>query len=126
MKSNSALIIPVVIAAALLLFFLLFGKRKPADLTGERAIEDARRTANLLAAEIRLDNPGRVSVGRDNRDIYERLSEEIERARKVYESRVGTDEVARDLFDQALVSELAEGDRSRMGPGFDRRHDSGL
>lgn len=123
---NTTVSIFAVIAAALLFFFLLFGKRKPAALNGERATEDARRLARLLAAEIRIDNPGRVSVGRDNRDIYERLSEEIERARKIYESRYGTDDATRDLFDQALVIELAVGDRSRMGPGFDRRRDSGL
>ena len=67
-------------------------------------------------SEIKLYNEEQVEDGRRNRDIYERLKEDIDRSRQMYEERV--DERIRnttDYFYQELVRILAGGDPKAMG-----------
>jgi len=84
---------------------------------GEDAVHDeARRLARLLVSEIKLYNEEQVEEGRRNRDIYERLKEDIDRSRQMYEERV--DERIRlttDYFYQELVRILAAGDSKALG-----------
>jgi hypothetical protein len=84
---------------------------------GEEAVhEEARRLARLLVSEIKLYNEEQVEEGRRNRDIYERLKEDIDRSRQMYEERV--DERIRlttDYFYQELVRILAAGDSKALG-----------
>jgi hypothetical protein len=44
----------------------------------QKAHEDAKRFARLVVSEIKLYNEAKVNEGRRNKDIYERLKEDIE------------------------------------------------
>jgi hypothetical protein len=82
----------------------------------EKAHNDARRFARLLVSEIKLYNEHKVAEGRRGGDLYDRLKEDIDRSRQMYEKRV-TPSVATkfDYFYDELVSTLAEGDPSKLG-----------
>jgi len=82
----------------------------------EKAHNDARRFARLLVSEIKLYNEQKVAEGRRGGDLYDRLKEDIDRSRQMYEKRV-TPSVATkfDYFYDELVSTLAEGDSSKLG-----------
>jgi hypothetical protein len=76
----------------------------------------ARRYARLLVSEIKLYNEAAVRLGRQKRDLLERLKPEIERARKLYTQRISPAIDARGLlFQQELVQTLADGDVSLLG-----------
>ena len=78
--------------------------------------EEARRLARLLVSEIRLYNEDLVEEGRRNRDIYDRLRDDIERSRQMYDERV--DDSVRestDYFQLELVRILAGGDAGALG-----------
>ncbi len=78
--------------------------------------EEARRLARLLVSEIKLYNEEQVEAGRRNRDIYERLREDIDRSRQMYEERVDPRIVkSTDYFYQELVRILASGDAKALG-----------
>jgi hypothetical protein len=78
--------------------------------------EEARRLARLLVSEIKLYNEEQVEAGRRNRDIYERLREDIDRSRQMYEERVDPRLVkSTDYFYQELVRILAAGDSKALG-----------
>src|SRR5205085_3477422 len=53
-----------------------------------RLHNDARRFARLLVSEIKLYNKDKVEAGRQEGDIYERLREDIDRSRQMYDKRV--------------------------------------
>jgi hypothetical protein len=83
-----------------------------------RAHNDARRFARLLVSEIKLYNEARVADGRRSHDLYERLKEDIDRSRQMYEKRVPPSVASRyDYFYDELVHTLAEGDPSKLGHG---------
>jgi hypothetical protein len=84
---------------------------------GDEALhEEARRLARLLVSEIKLYNEEQVEAGRRNRDIYERLREDIDRSRQMYEERVEPRIVkSTDYFYQELVRILAAGDSKALG-----------
>jgi hypothetical protein len=85
----------------------------PAGVASEDDVQGARRYARLLVSEIKLYNEGAVRVGREQRDLRMRLGEEINRARRLYEQRIGPSVPDRDTyFHQELVQTLAEGDAS--------------
>lgn len=76
----------------------------------------ARRYARLLVSEIKLYNESAVRVGRQKRDLFERLRAEIDRARRLYEERVpAAVRARRGYFDEELVQTLADGDASLLG-----------
>jgi hypothetical protein len=82
-----------------------------------RQHEDARRLARLLVSEIKLYNEDKVVLGRKARDIYQRLREDIERSRQVFNERVAPEvRSSADYFQQELVGMLADGDESLLGP----------
>lgn len=81
----------------------------------------AQRFARLLVDEIKLYNQAKVAEGRKNRDIYDRLKEDIEKSRATYMKRYGnTAAASADYFDGELVRSLAEDDSSLMGANFRR------
>ncbi len=87
----------------------------PADEESGRH-EEARRLARLLVSEIRLYNEEEVEAGRRHGDIYERLKEDIDRSRQMYEERVDPGvRDATDYFYQELVRNLAAGDARALG-----------
>jgi hypothetical protein len=83
----------------------------------QKAHDDAKRFARLVVSEIKLYNEAKVTEGRRNKDIYERLKEDIERGRHMYTERVNP--AVRDTtnyFYDELVRILAGGDQSALGP----------
>lgn len=83
----------------------------------QKGHEDAKRFARLVVSEIKLYNEPKVAEGRRSRDLYERLKEDIERGRAMYNDRVPAH--VRDhtnyFFDE-LVRILAGGDVGALGP----------
>jgi hypothetical protein len=83
----------------------------------EKQHNDARRFARLLVSEIKLYNEQKVTEGRRNRDLYNRLKEDIDRSRQMYDKRVAPAVAANlDYFYDELVNTLAEGDPNKLGP----------
>lgn len=84
-----------------------------------RLHHDARRFARLLVSEIKLYNEQKVSEGRNQSDIYDRLRDDIDRSRQMYDKRVAPPVAARhDYFHQELVNTLAEGDPAKLGGSY--------
>ena len=78
--------------------------------------EDAKRFARLLVSEIKLYNEAQVSAGRENKDLYERLKDDIERSRKMYMDRVPAHIYSSsNYFFEELVRTLANGDSTLLG-----------
>lgn len=84
----------------------------------DEAHSKARRFAKLLVEEIKLYNQGKVSEGRQNRDLYSRLREDIEKSRAAYNKRFGDAIQDVDYFTGELVRILADNDRSLLGSNF--------
>jgi len=85
----------------------------------KRFHNDARRFARLLVSEIKLYNEHKVREGRVGGDLYNRLREDIDRSRQMYDKRVAPEVAGRyDYFHQELVNTLAEGDPSKLGEGY--------
>ena len=77
--------------------------------------------ARLLVDEIKLYNQAKVTEGRKNKDLYDRLKDEIEKSRATYQKRYGTTvAAAADYFNQEIVRSLAGDDGSLMGANFRR------
>lgn len=78
--------------------------------------DEARRFARLLVSEIKLYNESKVDQGRKNRDLYERLKEDIDRSRQMYEERI-TEEVRKgsNYFYDELVRILADNNAEVLG-----------
>jgi len=90
----------------------------PAHLSPDetRVHEDARRFARLLVSELLLYNEDVVVVGRKQRDIYDRLRDEIEKSRQAYDQRVPEPVRSRtDYFKEELIRTLAQGDALALG-----------
>jgi hypothetical protein len=84
-----------------------------------RLHNDARRFARLLVSEIKLYNEAKVRDGRSQMDLYDRLREDIDRSRQMYDKRVAPPVAARhDYFHQELVNTLAEGDPNKLGANY--------
>jgi hypothetical protein len=81
----------------------------------------AQRFARLLVDEIKLYNQAKVADGRKNKDLYDRLKEDIEKSRATYRKRYGNTVAGEtDYFQVELVRSLAEDDISIMGANFRR------
>lgn len=84
-----------------------------------RLHNDARRFARLLVSEIKLYNEPKVQEGRSKGDLYDRLRDDIDRSRQMYDKRVAPPVAARhDYFHQELVNTLAEGDVMKLGMNY--------
>jgi len=95
-----------------------FAHLSPADADVHRK---AQRFARLLMDEIKLYNQAKVSEGRKNKDLYDRLKEDIDKSRATYEKRYGnTVASAGNYFHAELVRILADDDASLMGTNFRR------
>lgn len=78
--------------------------------------DEARRFARLLVSEIKLYNESKVEQGRKNRDLYERLKDDIDRSRQMYDERI-SEEVRQNsnYFYDELVRILADGNADALG-----------
>ncbi len=94
-----------------------FSASRAAVSPSEEALhEEARRLARLLVSEIKLYNEEQVEEGRRRRDVYERLKDDIDRSRQMYEERVEPRILkTTDYFYQELVRILAAGDAKALG-----------
>ncbi len=78
--------------------------------------DEARRFARLLVSEIKLYNESKVEQGRKNNDLYERLKEDIDRSRQMYDERIGEDvRKQSNYFYDELVRVLADGNTEILG-----------
>ncbi len=78
--------------------------------------DEAKRFARLLVSEIKLYNEAKVDQGRKNRDLYERMKDDIDRSRQMYDERIP--EAVRmnsNYFYDELVRILADGDGDILG-----------
>ena len=95
------------------------GVGRPAAAAGGDATkkhDEARRFARLLVSEIKLYNEGKVEQGRKNKDLYERLKEDIDRSGQMYDERIPEDvRKATNYFYDELVRILADGDANALG-----------
>jgi hypothetical protein len=81
----------------------------------------AQRFARLLVDEIKLYNQAKVAEGRRNKDLYDRLKEDIDKSRGTFQKRYGSTVAASgDYFHHELLRSLAEDDVSIMGSNFHR------
>ena len=79
----------------------------------------AQRFARLLVDEIKLYNQAKVAEGRRNKDLYDRLKEDIEKSRSTFQKRYGNTPAATgDYFQKEVIRSLAEDDLSVMGANF--------
>ena len=92
---------------------------------GQTATDDeelhrkARRFAKLLVDEIVLYNRDKVSEGKLNKDLYDRLREDIDKSRSTYDRRYGqTSAGSQNYFSQALVAGLADSNAALLGSNF--------
>lgn len=75
----------------------------------------AERLARALVSDLMIYDPEKVRTGIHEDDLFERLSDEIARARKHYAERVDPELASKaNLFDRALVDVLVY--RSRDVP----------
>jgi len=66
-----------------------------------------------------LYNQSKVAEGKNNRDLYKVLREDIEKSRATYDKRYGSTPVApAKYFDSEIVRILADNDRSLLGNDF--------
>ncbi len=79
----------------------------------------ARRFARLLVDEIRLYNQAKVTEGKQHRDLYDRLKDDIDKSRATYDKRYGQAALP-DYFAQELVRGLADNDPALLGDRFPR------
>ncbi|HWP55199.1 MAG TPA: protein kinase [Pyrinomonadaceae bacterium] len=85
----------------------------------DRLHKNARRFAKLLTSEIKIYNELKVKAGRNNNDIYDRLREDIDRSRMMYDKRIAPSVRAEyDYFHHELVTMLAEGNPIKMGKNY--------
>jgi hypothetical protein len=81
----------------------------------------AQRFARLLVDEIKLYNQAKLTEGRKNKDLYDRLQEDIDKSRVSYQKRYGSTAAASgDYFNNEVIRSLAEDDVSLLGPKFKR------
>jgi hypothetical protein len=86
---------------------------EPAEESQE--VQDARRFARLVIEEICLYHGTRVEEGRERGDLLERLADEIERARQLYDQRIPQHVREQgDFFGDALVQVLAAGNPAAL------------
>jgi hypothetical protein len=84
--------------------------------SGDERREEARRFARLLVSEIKLYNERAVLEGREHGNLYERLRDDIDRSRQMYEERIPGDVRAdSNYFYEELVEILADGRPNALG-----------
>lgn len=79
----------------------------------------AQRFARLLIDEIKLYNKGKLEEGLKQKDLYDRLRDDIDKSRATYAKRYGsTVAVSGNYFVEELIRGLAQGDATTLGPNF--------
>ena len=69
--------------------------------------------------EIKLYNQAKVAEGRQNKDIYKRLQEDIDKSRSTYEKRYNSTAAgSAHYFTSEVIRILADNDVSLLGEDF--------
>ena len=95
-----------------------------ADISGlssedQEVHKKAKRFAKLLVDEIKLYNQAKVTEGRQNKDLYSRLKEDIDKSRNTYEKRYGSSVAASaNYFHSEVIRILGDNDASALGEDF--------
>jgi hypothetical protein len=88
-------------------------KYSPGTITDQTA----QRLARLLISEIRLYKRSEIESTASN--VYDKLKDAIDNARRYYEKRLGTAlGTMPDYFHAELIRSLCGGDASRLGPNY--------
>ena len=83
---------------------------------GDERREEARRFARLLVSEIKLYNERAVLEGREHGNLYQRLRDDIDRSKQMYEERIPQDvRNGTNYFYEELVQILADGRVEALG-----------
>jgi hypothetical protein len=83
---------------------------------GDERREEARRFAKLLVSEIKLYNERAVQEGREKGNLYQRLKEDIDRSRQMYDERIPEDvRSSTNFFHEELIRTLADGRAEALG-----------
>ncbi|UCE85562.1 MAG: hypothetical protein JSU66_14675 [Deltaproteobacteria bacterium] len=80
----------------------------------EKLVEPARaeRLARAILSDLAAYNIESVRAGIENDDLFERLAEELDRARSFFEERVDSETARKtNAFDRAVVDILVFGSR---------------
>lgn len=75
---------------------------------------EARRLSRLLVSQIKLQMGEEISLGREKKDLYSRLKEEIDSRRRSYQEGIHSD-VRRDYYHEEIVRILAGDDDTLLG-----------
>lgn len=87
-----------------------------ATSVGDERREEARRFARLLVSEIKLYNERVVLEGREGGNLYQRLKDDIDRSRQMYDERIPEDvRGSSNFFYEELVRILADGRPEALG-----------
>jgi hypothetical protein len=93
---------------------------KPAEAAPKEdpKIKKAKRVARVLVSDLKLYNEEQVNQGIKNRDLYNRLQEDLDRSFKHYQERVANllEASAPNYFKEELVRQLGNGDPAALGP----------
>ena len=91
----------------------------PPNQDDEKLHAAARRFAELLVSEICIYNEYAVAEGRKNRDLYNRLRNDMDRSREMYEKRVApTVSCKIDYLHNDFVRILGDNDAGAFGDGY--------
>jgi hypothetical protein len=94
------------------------------DLSGlspedQEVHKKAKRFAKLLVDEIKLYNQAKVTEGRQSKDLYQRLKEDIDKSRMTYDKRYGSTAAASaGYFSAEVIRILADNDPTTLGSDF--------
>jgi hypothetical protein len=78
--------------------------------------DDARRFARLLVSEIKLYNEAKISEGRRGGNLYDKLKDDIDRSRQMFDDRVPEEiRTKTNYFYEELVRILADGKPEVLG-----------
>ncbi|MEE8160948.1 MAG: hypothetical protein V3T61_04865 [Acidobacteriota bacterium] len=92
------------------------GERVPSEAEEAQQAE-ARRLSRLLVSEIKLQQGEEISLGREKKDLYSRLKEEIDSRRRRYQEGIHSD-VRRDYYHEEIVRILAADDDTLLGAEY--------
>jgi len=89
----------------------------PAD--EQDAHKKAFRFAKLLVDELMLYNKDKVATGKQQKDVYALLHEDIDKSRLAYEKKFAATPAAKvDYFHQQMVQQIGDGDPAAIGNGY--------
>lgn len=78
----------------------------------------AQRFARLLVADLQLYRAAEIREGKQMRNLYGRLKEEIDKSREAYYRKFGQTAAGMDYFHVELVRTLAGDDEGLLGPDY--------